>query len=247
MNYLELVQALHIEVGASGPVPNTVDGHTSETARLVQWVQRSDSLTKTQWINWKFLWATLGHSAVLPQDSPLLSIENVDTNLNVWDLGTFYTKDEPNGDLTPIESAEYEEVKHFGWVNSWKGRTNFNDYDRGSPSAVVILPDNRLLFNSIPEDTIYLVADYYKKPTKLEKNDDISEIPESFHDAVIIGQALIFYGNYRNAQELKTQGVERYQEGLLQLEGNQLPNKNYARTRAAGGFQIQSPADDEYG
>ena len=66
-------------------------------------------------------------------------------------------------------------------------------------------------------------------------NGDVSPIPPQFHP-VILGRALILYGNYEQAPEIKGQGQEIYGEYLARLENSQLPNQRYSRYQSTGSF-----------
>jgi len=97
---------------------------------------------------------------------------------------------------------------------------------RDMPAMVVIMPDNSLRFDPVPDAVYTITADYFKSPTILAADDDDSDIPEEFHRNVILGRALMFYGNFENAAEAKEQGVELYSH-LGRLESLQLP-KDFA-------------------
>ena len=172
------------------------------------------TLIKSQWVNWKFLWTPLGRNAVLPTTTPLFNTANVDTEVNVWDIETFRIKYDRNEVGFRLPAAEYEEIKEYDWVHAWKGVDNFSQYDTGEPSMVCVLPDNRLLLDSIPDDTMYLTGDYYRTAIRLAKNTDVTEIPAGFQGVRRAGfWHWCITPNFRNLQELRVQGAERFQEG----------------------------------
>ena len=53
--FLELVQDLHVEVGAAGVAPATVTGQQGEAERLVGWIQKADEFVQLKYVNWKYL------------------------------------------------------------------------------------------------------------------------------------------------------------------------------------------------
>jgi len=233
-DFLTLVQALHTETGASGVAPATVLNQTGENARLVNWIIRADYKIQNKWINWKFLRSTWTTGNVTSDGVATLAKP---ATLKTWDLSTFKITYPGETVAYPIQAVEFEDVKNEVFTT-----------DTGVPSRVIIMPDDSVQFDPVPDGAYTITADFYLKPVRLAANTDISLIPEENHDDAILGRALMYYGNYENAQEIKTQGQEMYAEGLVELENHQLPNKNYSRNRTGGGFEVIGGqfAFDEY-
>lgn len=223
-NFLALVQDLHREVGAAGVAPTAVTTQTGEANRLVGWVREADYKVQTKWINWKFLRAPFaaGNTTTLG-----VGTLTEPATLKTWDLDSFKIQYPGETDYYPLEAIEYESIKG-----------EILDTSNGVIDRVIIMPDNSLLFEPYPDGVYTLDADFYLKPVKLAANADISLIPEEYHHSVILGRAMMLYGNYENADEIKRQGLELYTEGLEELENHQLPNKNYSRLRTGGGFEV---------
>jgi len=218
-SFLVLVQDLHEAVGAAGVAPAAVTGQTGENLRLVNWIIKADNYIQDLWIDWKFLWAQSGN---MPTAAASNTLATPPTDLNVWDFETFRI------DNDPIEVVEYHEV-----------RSQILDTTQDKPSRVLIMPDNTLLFEPVPDAIYQITSDYWKQPTVLAANADISAIPADYHEA-ILGRAMILYANYEGAPEAKTQGKEIYTEQLARLENNQLPNKEYARFKQGGLFEVMA-------
>lgn len=225
--FLQLVQDLHTEVGAAGVAPTAVTGQTGEAARLVSWIIRADMQVKRLWENWKFMRATYSQATTATVNTLAKP-----TALKFWDTNdeesTFRCVYVGETDASLIDVVEYDEVK-----------SEILDTDSGPPSRIIIMPDNSLLIEPTPDGAHTISADYYKtaESTKLVNSTDVSVIPEEFHD-VILARAMIFYANYENAPEIKTQGSELYSEVLARLENSQLPNKYNARFRTDGYFEV---------
>ena len=207
--YIELVQDLHREVGAAGNAPATVVGQTGENQRLVRWIREADYYIQTLWHNWKFLTDMTFSMATVADTQDMAK----PVTLNMWDEETFRI----DGDLIPV--VEYRDVKG----------EDFDLVSRQQPARIIILPDNNLRFDPIPDQAYTITADHFVKPTKLAVDADISVIPEEFHESVIVGRAMVLYGNFENAAEIKDQGLELYSEFLGRLESLQLPNQFNAR------------------
>ena len=219
--FLELVKDLHRESGAAGNAPSTVASQAGESLRLVRWIQRADSHVQKLWHNWDFLWSPTQYSAATvagTQDA------TAPTTQGAWDEKTFKL----DGD--PIAVVEYSKVK--GEV------FNTGVTDRAQPSRVIILPNKNLRFDPVPDAAYTITADYFLKPVTMDDtatsaNSIISKIPEEYHQ-VILGQALIYYGNYENAPDAKTYGVELVSEWLPRLESEFLPNEFNSRFTSSG-------------
>lgn len=235
MTFLELVQALHGECGAAGVAPSAVTGQVGENRRLVNWVTRADLKLQRKWINWKFLRAEFDTANTTTPSTATLSKP---ADLKTWDLKTFKITYPGQTEQYPLPAVEYENVKG-----------TIIDDNEGPPGRVIIMPDNSLMFEPVPDGVYTITADYYLKPVALAVNADESRIPEEYHESAILGRALMYYANFENAPEIRRQGEELYAEGLAEMENHQLPNQNYSRLRTGGGFEViggQFDATDEF-
>jgi hypothetical protein len=225
--FLELVQDLHTECGAAGVPPTSVVNQTGEAKRLVKWIQRADVLIQELWENWKFLRNEYDQATTAS-----INTLAAPTGIKFWDTSpvqtTFFCvlEGETDADKYELEAVEYDSVKD-----------EILDTSEGEPWRVIIMPDNSLLVEPTPNGAHRILADYYVEPTPLAANTDVSVIPTMFHNA-ILGRAMIFYGNYENAPEIKLQGQELFAEQLARLENSQLPNQNQSRFRTGGHFEV---------
>ena len=222
--FLQLVQALHSEVGAIGTAPTEVTGQVAENQRLVNWIVRADLRIQNKWINWKFLRSEFTTNNQTAQGIATLAKP---LDLKTWDLETFKVLYPGGTYYDPVQAVEYEEIKKEILTTT-----------EGAPDRVIIMPDNSLKFDPVPNAIYTINADYYKKPAMLTLKTDVSLIPEEYHYSAVLGRAMVYYANFENAPEIRTQGLELYEEGLNELENHQLPNKNYSRNRTGGGFEV---------
>lgn len=227
--FLQLVEELHTEAGASGVAPTAVTNQRGEAKRLVGWIRRADTLIQTKWLNWKFLRAGALYSQALTVG---MTAYTAPVGWGFWDEATFQLL--YPGQTVPqnVLVVEYEDVK-----------SEIIDTSRsGPPERVVLMPNGSLRIDPKPDAIYTITADYFIKPVQLVANTDISAIPEQYHSA-IVGRALMFYGNFENAPEEKTQGAELYGDFLQQLETHQLPNKFGSRSRTGGNFTVETDSD----
>lgn len=223
--YLELTQDLHREVGAAGVAPTTVIGQKGEADRLTKWIREADLYVQLLWVTWRFLWDQFDSSNVTTASVNALAAP---ADLNFWDFKTFKIIEPGETDQNILASVEYDMIKR-----------DILDTSEDIPSRAIVMPDNDLQFEPIPDDAYTILADYYVKPTPLAANADVSAIPEEYHQ-VILGRAMILYGNYENAPEIKDQGKEIYIEQLARLENHQLPNLENSRFTTGGLFQVNA-------
>lgn len=218
--FLELVQDLQRESGASGSEISSVTGQVGEAQRLVRWIQDSDFYIQNRWLNWKFLW----NQVTLSTATGVVGLA-APTDLNFWDYKTFKINDGGATDEDePISVIEHDMIK-------WQLR----DTQQAKPATVIIMPDNTLEFEPVPDGVFQIKSDYFRKPTKMAANDDVSRIPEDYHQA-ILGRALILYANYESAPEIKTQGEEIFETFHDRLENHELPNQRFSRYQSTGSF-----------
>ena len=205
--YLELVQDLHREVGAAGVAPTTV----------------IDLKVQLLWVNWRFLWDQFDTANTTTASVNALAAP---ADLNFWDFKTFKIIQPGETDQNPLDVVEYDKIKN-----------NILDTSEDIPSRAIVMPNNSLTFEPVPDAVYTILADYYVKPTPLAANADVSAIPEEYHQ-VILGRAMILYGNYENGPEIKDQGNEIYIEQLARLENHQLPNQENSRFTTGGFFEV---------
>ena len=224
-DFLTLVQDLHRESGAAGVAPTAVTSQVGEANRLVGWIRQADYKLQNKWINWKFLRSAFTTGNVTtPSDNTLAK----PTDLKTWDTSTFMFSFPGETDKNPLPWVEYDKIK----------TETIDETTESVPSRVIIMPDDSLMFEPVPDAAYIIHCDYYKKPIKLAANTDISLIPEEYHDTAILGRALLYYANYEDAPEIKEQGRELYGEGETEMENHQLPNQNYSRLRTGGFFEV---------
>lgn len=221
--YLELVQDLHREVGAAGVAPTAVTNLTGEADRLAKWIREADIYVQVLWVNWRFLWKQWTTANVTTAATVLLAAP---TDLNFWDFKTFKIIEPGETDENPFSVIEYDKIKGL-----------ILDTSQTIPSRAIVMPNNDLNFEPIPDGIYTILADYYVKPTPLAADADVSLIPEEFHQ-VISGRAQILYGNYENAPEQKDQGNEIYTEQLARLENKELPNQENSRFTTGALFEV---------
>ncbi len=219
--YLELLQQLHRDVGAAGTEPANVTGLTGEVKRLASYVKQADNYVQLKWVNWKYLRAEYSEDTAASTATAAKP-----TGIRYWDFKTFKIIEPGETDKNPFNAIEYDKIK-----------ADILDTSEDIPWRAIVMPDNSLQFEPIPDDAYTIEADYYVVPTLLAASLDVSDIPPEFHQ-VIIGRALILYANFENAPEFKDQGEEIYVEQLALLENDQLPNLEHSRFNTGAMIEV---------
>lgn len=226
MNFLQLVQELHSESGATGTAPSSVVSQTGQARRLVGWIKSANMDVQNLWMNWKFLFSRDTGRTLNPGVNTLTA--PADLGAGLWDSKTFR--------LVPVGSTVEEQLLVAQYEDT---RDEILDESSGTPFRATVMPDNSLRFEGTPDAADEFRADYYREPdeTELAANVDTPSIPSRFH-RVILGRALQLYANYESAPEAKIQGDEIYDTYLARLENSQLPNRDHARYRTGADIQV---------
>lgn len=210
--FLELVGDLHRESGSGGSAPTAVTGQSKEALRLVNWIRQADHAIQNMWSDWRFLLDTDNGSFSTVADTKNYAKQS---DLAAYDLETFRLDGEA------IYASTYIEVRSE-WVET----------DTSQPYRAVIMPDDQIRLDQTPNGVYAITYDYWKVPTLLAADGDISAIPPRFHYGCIVGLALQYYGSYENAPDAITHGQELYMPWIERLESSQLPGDRGAHAKA---------------
>lgn len=215
MTFLELVQHVVRYAGIADSGPSTVEGQVGDYLKAVTYVQDAHAEIQNRHFDWAFLWDTGSLTTTAGTEA-----YPGDDGLHLWDEARIHLDGDP---LPVIDWYDYEP----------------EDLSDARPHMAVIRPDNQLQLVPAPDKAYTLTYDWFRAPKVLSGNLDTPLIPEAYR-MVIVGRALMLYGNYEAAVEAKTQGAELYQSFMDQLEAHQLP-----RRRQTYGRQESAPFDVE--
>lgn len=221
MNYLQLVQQLRSEVGASGNGPSSVLGQTGLPQRLVSWTNNAwleiQGVHNTwNWMRQKFAWETVaGTGDYLPTAITNTLTGSAMTDLRYWYKDTFRAQKKSIGVQDEQWLVEWE-------YNVFRNTYRFNLQVNGRPVVFAENPQGKaLMLGQIPDDVYIITGEYQQRPYSLVANDDVPNIPEYYHMAIVY-KAMEYYGLYEAAPEVLVRGKGQYQALLTQLEHEQL-------------------------
>lgn len=219
--FLILLQQLHRDCGAAGTEPQAVTSLTGEAKRLANWIIQADNYIQLKWVNWKFLRSEYSEDTVASNPTAAKP-----AGLKYWDFKTFKIIEPGETDKNLFNAIEYDKIK-----------ADILDTSEDIPWRAIVMPDNSLKFEPVPDAAYTIEADYYTVPTLLAANSDVSDIPPEFHQ-IIIGRAMILYANFESAPEIKDQGEEIYVEQLALMENDQLPNQEHSRFNTGAQIEV---------
>jgi hypothetical protein len=205
MNFLELVQRVGLEVGASGSI-TTVVGATGEYARLKNWIAQAWIELQMEHTDWRFMRA----GSTL---STIAGTSEYDVTAAPISLATF-ANFVPNTFRIYETTGDEQYLYEMDW-DSFRDEWIFgsNRTSQSRPQFVTVKPDKKLVLAQIPDKVYTVVFDYYKLPTELSLDADTPNIPTRFH-MLMVYKAMEWYASYENAPEVATRGAFYY-AGLL--------------------------------
>lgn len=215
MNLLELAQRLRIEVGASG-TDTTVVSATGEWQRLVTWCNAAWEEIQRRHTTWNWMRQSITFNTIASQGeyayaSAPLSI----TSFASWDVTRFRVYKTSVGNENFMTFMPYDR-----FIDTYRiGTTRTAE---GYPNIISVSPTNSLLLSLIPADTSYVIGGtYYKGVQTLSADDDIPEMPERFHMAIVY-KAMKYYGRWESAPEIVASSNELFGLIYAQLQDDQL-------------------------
>lgn len=218
--YLQLCQDLARDIGIPGTGPSSVTANdlSEEEIAVVRYIKNADTDIQRRWFNWNFLWS----EATL---TPTASVSTLTSpaDLGNWKLDSFVWSKTTN---------DYQELDYVDW-DEYKIVYKLGVVDSGTPEIFSVKPDNVIDVYPTPEDTTAISAEYWKTPTILAVDADLSDIPARFHK-IIIARAKIYYAENEDAPEILSGALAEFEDLLDKLESDQLPgqkNRRFSRVQ----------------
>lgn len=226
MTYLELCQKMVRDLGLQDTV-GAVTGQLGMSAKIVDWIADADVYIQSLWHDWNFLWSQYSGSTIA-------GVREVaaPSDLGTWNRETFYLN------YTSDDNIKLMVLEYKDWLNMYRQGTQTN----GEPHSAVILPDDRIYFEPIPDAVYTFTADYWKTPTRMTANTSLSPIPARFH-RIIIARAKIYYAEHDEFTNVYELAVAEFGDLLIQLQSAELPGHfhNLKNSRINGADMVVTP------
>jgi hypothetical protein len=219
MNFLELCQTVRQEVGVSGTGPSTVVTQEGQLKVIIDFVAEADYQIQTLWNDWGFLWSQYSSTLSAGTRAPALQKP---TDFANWDLRSFYL------DYTSDNAVNLEPLDYTQWRSDFRQGTATN----ATPTYVIVQPDDNVIVDPPPDTSYTITADYWRVPTRMTANADISPIPVHYH-RIIVARAKTMWAEREEAPEILLSASAEYADLLDKLESQSLPGQRGRRFASA--------------
>lgn len=219
--FLEGVRTLREKCGIAGNGPTSVVAQSGEALRLVNWFQEAWNEIQALHTDWKWMRGSFsfqtapGKLAYLPTaDAGEVGI----TDLARWHGDSFR--------MWLTGAGRHDEQ----FLPEWSHETWRNTYDFGSQAELQQRPsmwaerpgDQAILLGPLPDNVYTVVGEYQRAPSELVGDAAVPGMPKQFH-RLIVYKAMMLYGAYEAAPEVRAEGEDSYDRMLSLLEDNQRP------------------------
>jgi len=202
-----------IGIPGTGPSSVTASDLSEEELSVVRYIKNADLDIQRRWFNWDYLWS---EATITP--SVGVSTLTSPANLGNWKLDSIvFSKATDN----------YQQLDFMDW-EPYRLEYKLGVIDSGTPEVFSIKPDNVIDVWPTPDSTTTISTEYYRVPTELAADLDISSIPPRFHN-MIIARAKIYYGENEDAPEILSGALASFEDLLDKLEADQLPGQKNRR------------------
>lgn len=219
--FLELVQRLRREVGASGVGPASVLGQTGEYQRLIDYVADADEEIQQEHDNWKFMVGTFGLLTIagVTEYPPELCDPPIN-DLRAWkERGMKYC-------LQSAGPASTGRMAHMDY-DTWEATYGLPSAAGGPPQYFTSGDAGELLLGPAPDDVYIVTGKYQRAATRMLADTDTPKFPAEFH-MLVVYLAMMKYGRYTGATEVYQDGERLYNKMLTRMRRTQLPEMTLA-------------------
>lgn len=216
MNYLELVQRLAREAGASGTI-STLVGVQEETLRLSDWINSAWIDIQSLHRDWGWMRTSMSFETTSGKAVYTPAEIGIDGDFGMWVADTFRNYVTANGDRTEVFMSP---IGYEAWRDSYQyGALR---YTTTRPMVLTITPDKSIGLGPTPSDGYTVTGDYYTRPINLTTDTDTPSMPDFYHMA-IVWRALMYYASYEGAPEAYQRANVEYGRVMKGLASDRLP------------------------
>nr|DAV09134.1 MAG TPA: head to tail adaptor [Caudoviricetes sp.] len=193
MTFLELCRRVREESAVTTAGPDTVIGQRDMLAKIVNWVRAADYEIQCKFCDWSFLWSELQSSLTAGNSALVISDCKA---LDVLEVAT-----------APLTELDHHVLRRLSASGS-----------QGRPTNYAVAPDGDITLYPKPDAAYPCYASYYRKPTTLALDGDVSAIPAEFH-MIIVYRALAMLATSEQDQAMLSRSEYEY-ELMLQALAN---------------------------
>ncbi len=225
--YLELCQDLVREAGIPGAdgLPSAVTSQTGELGRAVNWVAQADVQIQNLHMDWSFLIDT---KSITLTTGGVKGTDDTYTlaGLSLTNLHRYWKKD---GVIYKPDADDYKILEYCPWREARRDWQLGASKTSGPPDRFTVKPDRSIVFDTLPDNTGPVAADYGKVVTRMTADGDKSAIPAHLRHIIVL-KALQYYAAQEDAPELMDGpdgAIAQYQQYLRQLMAEELPGREH--------------------
>lgn len=222
-SYLDLCKALVAELGVAGGNIAAVTGQSGELGNIVRWVADADLYIHNLWADWKFTW-TSGPTGQLVN-------ANGDTISSITDMASEIER----GLVLKAETVSAYRPRWMPWPQFREQFKTRPKQTNPTPGYWTVRPDGVIELSEKVTDNTAWSLEYYRVPTRMVNNNDLSLIPTRF-DRIIIARAAIMYGVREDAPEIVSGFAAEYDDTLEKMESAYLPGQRNSRRSQSDGY-----------
>jgi len=230
MTFLEIVQALRVEVDAAGATLSSVEpaNISTEDSRLKGWANRAwRDIQLMHGGQWKFMRRPFGPIVLVagqwdynPTAAPF-SISNLRElnleSLRLYQTGDYGTEYEPN-------FIDYEVFKRQYRFGSMRTTT-------GNPVVFSVDPARHIVFGPVPIAGYSCEGEYWATPADMTLDADVPAMPAEYH-MLIVYRAMLSDAEYDWNAEQKGRAVREHRRMMAEMELTELPTSGMYFTLA---------------
>lgn len=219
MTYLELVNMLREETGASGAALTTLGGTLSrENTRYKNWINRAWGSIQSKHRTWLFMESAFNFQTTAGvQTYTAATLSTPITNLANWKRSTFRCY------RTSIGVSDEQILPFLDWA-TFRDLYMFSTQGTVQQRPVVfsIDPDKNIVLGPLPDAAYTIAGYYYKSPQTLVADSDVPDVDAEFHE-LVVWQAMTRYGFYEAAPEVLAGANDEGDRLMNNLEQDYLP------------------------
>lgn len=215
MDFLEIVNKVRIEAGASGRTIETVQGTLpAEIQRLKNWTIDAWNDIQMMHPHWNFHYIESTHDCEVGL-AILNQTEYAAGDVAEWMVNSFRI-------ALPGETRRESQPLLYLNYYDWRDNAGLLVEESRKPDSFTVHPRTEAVHLSSTPDLAYLLwYDYRRTPQSLEANTDVPIIPARYHD-LIVAWAVKKYGWHEAASEKLQSANEVINRLLPALELDQL-------------------------
>ena len=224
MNFRELCQTLKTEAGIPGPPgsPLTVVGQTGELGRVVNWIQQSWLDIQSMHNSWRFM--RHGFQFVLTPSTrsytkaAVKAAAGLTHDINRYHCHTLRLYLASEGIATEQELSYvpvWDDFRDTRLVGAWHTTT-------GRPRFFSVDPQDRLVFDLLPDAAYTVYGDYQREPANFPASDIATPDFPAYLHMIIVWNALIRYAGFEESSAQYTHARNMYATLMARMEDREL-------------------------